>query len=44
MEEFRASYRGKAMSSWYNNQNRRMHQPQRKAYKKKDKNKQKENC
>ena len=36
IEEFHANHRGKVVTLWYNDRNRRMHQPQRKAYKKRD--------
>ena len=36
IEEFHANHRGNVVNLWYNDRNRRMHQPQRKAYKKRE--------
>ena len=36
IKDFHANHRGKAVSIWYTDLNRRMHQPQRKAYKKRE--------
>ena len=33
IEDFHANHRGKTVSLWYTDQNLRMHQPQQKAYK-----------